>query len=333
MAENRGKSVLDEFGLIDRYFRPLATDAHAFGLADDAAVLLQEPGSDVVLSSDMVCAGIHFFPDDPPSAIARKALRVNVSDIVAKGARPFAYTLSIALPEGTTGAWLAGFTGGLRGDQDQYGLTLLGGDTTRSAGGLAVSITAFGRVDAGGMVRRAGGSPGDGIYVSGTIGDSAIGLMVRQGEVEAADIGRGAGSLEARYLVPDPPAALVPALRDNASAALDVSDGLWADLGHMCSASGVTADVDAGRVPLSDAVQRLVARRPEMLMKALTGGDDYQVLAAIPPERSEGFENAAASAGVQVSRIGTLVAGQGAPTMTLHGEALSPVGALGHTHF
>lgn len=333
MAEKRGKGVLDEFGLIDRYFRPLATAPHAFGLADDAAVLPHEAGTDIVLSSDMVCAGIHFLADDPPSSIARKALRVNVSDIVAKGASPFGYTLSIALPGGTTGPWLADFANGLGHDQETYGLTLLGGDTTRSGDGLVVSITAFGRVAAGRMVRRSGGRAGDAVYVSGTIGDAAIGLVLRRGALDAETVGQGARALEERYLVPEPPAALAPAVGEHASAALDVSDGLWADLGHMCAASGLTAEVDAGRVPLSPPVARLVAQRPDALVQVLTGGDDYQVLAAVPADRAALFEQAAGTAGVQVSRIGTLVAGQGAPTMTRDGRPLPQVGALGHTHF
>ena len=332
MAERAGR-LPDEFDLIERYFKPLATDPGAFGLKDDAAVLAAPPGTEIVVSSDTVVGGVHFFPDDPPSAIARKALRVNISDLVAKGAAPFAYTLSLALPEATTGNWLAAFARALAGDQGTYGVALVGGDTTRSPAMLVVAITAFGRVDAGAMVRRGGGRAGDAVYVSGTIGDAVAGLMLRTGELSSADVGRGAAGLEKRYLFPEPRAALAGAVSAHARGALDVSDGLWADLAHLCAASGVTARIDAESVPMSPAVRRLAETMPGFMQRALTGGDDYEVLAAVPPGACAAFEAAAAAAGVPVSRIGALVRGAGVPSIMHQGSPLPHPGALGHLHF
>src|SRR5690606_19603926 len=164
-----------EFGMIARYLRPLASDPGAFGLTDDAAALAPEPGFDLVLTKDMVAAGVHFFADDPAASIARKALRVNLSDLAAKGAEPIGYLLGLALPADWTEDWMAEFSAGLAEDQKRYGLSLLGGDTVKSPDGLMLSVTAIGQVPSGGIVRRAGAQAGDLIVVSGTIGDAALG--------------------------------------------------------------------------------------------------------------------------------------------------------------
>ena len=253
-----------EFALIERYFRPLAGDAGAFALTDDAAVYRQRPGEDLVVTTDMIAAGIHFLADDAPASIARKALRVNLSDLAAKGATPFGYLLGLALPGDWTESWLAGFARGLKSDQERYGVTLIGGDTIRAADALTISVTALGRIPKGRMVTRAGARPGDAIYVSGTIGDSALGLAAMQGRIDAGE-GRGAKHLIDRYLHPQPRMALAPVLRRHASSAMDVSDGLIADLAHICDVSGVGAEIEAPLVPLSPPARRLVAGDPALI--------------------------------------------------------------------
>jgi thiamine-monophosphate kinase len=300
--------------LIARHFRPFAKHPGALGLADDAAVLTPPPGCDLVLTTDGIIAGVHVFPDDPPDAIARHALRVNLSDIAAKGAKPAGFLLAVALPAGTTDAWLAAFARGLSEDAERYGCPLLGGDTDHTPGPLSVSITAFGTLPSGTMVRRSGASPSDALFVTGTVGDAALGLMLRKD-------GNAGGSLTAaqrnhlltRYVEPEPRNALAETLRAHASAALDISDGLVGDLAKLCRASGVTAQIEAARVPLSDAARALIAAEPALLERALTGGDDYEILAAVPAGKAEGFRAGARAAGVTVTEIGRLAAGDATP--------------------
>jgi thiamine-monophosphate kinase len=322
-----------EFALIERYFRPLATDAGAVGLTDDAAVFKQRPGEDLVITTDLLAAGIHFFADDPPESIARKALRVNLSDLAAKGAKPAGYLLSLALPKDWTEAWIRRFAKGLAGDQREYGLSLLGGDTSRASGGLTVVITAIGRLPKGSVVRRKGAKPGDLIFVSGTVGDGALGLRLRLGEIEGAPAGRGARYLLDRYLHPQPRTVLAPVVREFASSALDVSDGLVGDLGHICDVSGVGATIDSAAVPLSKPATALVATDPTALTTVLTGGDDYEILATIPPKSAEAFSEAAADAGVPVTRIGRIVAGKAPPAVLGPDGKMLPLAELAYDHF
>jgi thiamine-monophosphate kinase len=301
-----------EFELIDRYFRPLATDSGALKLADDAAVLKSSAKDELVVTTDLVAAGVHFFADDPAASIARKALRVNLSDLAAKGAEPFGYLLAMALPEDWTEDWIKGFAKGLRSDQAAYRLALFGGDTSRAAGGLTIAITAFGRLPRGSMVHRSGARPGDLLYVSGTIGDGALGLILRLGRVAA---GRGRRHLIDRYLHPQPRTALAPAIRRHATSAMDVSDGLVGDFAHICEASGVSGEIEAERVPLSGAARATIAADPAALVVALTGGDDYEILATIGPKSAPAFERDAARASVPVTRIGRITKGKGAPVV------------------
>lgn len=319
-----------EFALIERYFRPLAGDAGAFGLTDDAALYRQRPGDDLVVTTDMLAAGVHFFADDPPASIARKALRVNLSDLVAKGADPFGYLLSLALPANWTEAWLKQFAAGLAADQKDYGVTLLGGDTTRAAGGLTIAITALGRVPKGEMVLRSGALPGDAIFVSGTIGDGALGLRLRRQKTKP---GRGARHLLDRYLHPQPRLALAAVVRRHAAAAMDVSDGLVGDLAHICEVSGVGAEIDAHLVPLSAAAKAALAAEPALLSLILNGGDDYEVLATVPAPAAQSFADDARRAGVPVTRIGTIVSGRGRPVVRGADGKVVKLSASGHTHF
>jgi len=301
--------------LIARYFRPLATAPGAFGLEDDAAIVTPPPGCDLVLTTDGVIAGVHFFPDDPPENVARKALRMNLSDLAAKGATPLGFLMSIALPAKIDEAWVAGFAAGLGDDAKHYACPLLGGDTDHTPGPLSVSITAFGAVPHGAMVRRATAKAGDSVVVTGTIGDAALGVLLRR------DAGLGkrwrlaqahAAYLDDRYLLPQPRNALAAAVLAHASAALDVSDGLAGDLAKLCGASGVAAEIDVARVPLSGAARAALAAEPALLEPILTGGDDYEIVLAIAAEKLGAFRAAAEKAGVAVADIGRVTAGQGA---------------------
>lgn len=303
-----------EDALIARYFRPLATDPGAFNLIDDAAVL-QGRGDDIVVTTDAVLEGVHFLPDDPPDTVARKALRVNLSDLAAKGAAPAGFVLTLALRQADD-AWLGPFARALGEDAAAFGCPLLGGDTDRTPGLLSIAITAFGRVPAGAMVRRSGGRVGDRVFVTGTIGDAAVGLEVlRGGKVAAAlaDLPSACAALAARYRVPQPRVALAEVLRRHARGAMDVSDGLAGDLAKLCAASGVSARIEVAAVPLSDGVRQALARAAVPLETVLAGGDDYEILCTVAPAQCDAFVAAARSAGVAVSEIGALTAGDAAP--------------------
>ncbi len=302
---------MDEDALIANLFAPLATDAGADGLGDDAATFAGGSG-DIVVTCDALAAGVHFFADDPPAAIAAKALRVNLSDLAAKGAEPFGYLLALALGEGASEAWARGFADGLAADNARYGVSLLGGDTLRASpgGGTTIAVTAFGRVPTGAAVRRRAARPGDVLFVTGTIGDGALGLLARQGKLAALAEPHRAALVE-RYLYPDPPVAAWRAVRDHARAAMDVSDGLVGDLAKLCRAAGVGAVVDADAVPFSPAVAAAIALDPAARDTALTGGDDYQILAAVPPDAADAFAAAAAECGARATRVGAIEAGEG----------------------
>jgi thiamine-monophosphate kinase len=287
-----------EFALIARHFRPLAGPG-ALDLQDDAAVLAPPPGRDLVLTADAMVAGVHFLPDDPPDLVARKLLRVNLSDLAAKGATPLGYLMTVSTPRATPEEWFAGFAAGLAQDQRQYGVTLLGGDTTSTRGPISLSLTIIGHVAPDQAVHRTGAKPGDGIWVTGTIGDGALGLAAARGSIR--DPG---GYLLCRYRLPQPRVGL--AIAGIASAGLDVSDGLVQDLGHLCRAGGLAADIDAGLVPLSDEARQA---GPEWLATCLTGGDDYELLLAIPRSREAALQRATRAAGIAVTRIGEFRSG------------------------
>ncbi|MBI3512538.1 MAG: thiamine-phosphate kinase, partial [Proteobacteria bacterium] len=276
----------DEFARIARYFAPLAaTFPGAYGLTDDAASFGLAPGEQAVITTDAVVAGVHFIGDEAPGLIARKALRVNLSDLAAKGARPLGYTLAAVLPQAIDDAWLEAFSAGLAADQAEFGIPLIGGDTVATPGPLTLSITALGAVT-GAMVRRAGARPGDRIYVSGTIGDAALGLAALRGRL--AHLGAVERAFLAdRYQLPRPRLALGRALAPHASAALDVSDGLVGDLGHIAACSGVAAIIEQERVPVSAAAATALAADPVARQAVLAGGDDYELLFTASQEKHD----------------------------------------------
>ncbi len=308
--------------LIARFFMPLATHPGALALSDDAAFLKPPPGCDLVLKTDAIVGGVHFFPDDAAHTVASKALRVNLSDLAAKGARPLGFLLSVALPKETGEPWLADFAQGLRSDSVLFGCPLFGGDTDRTPGPITISIAMFGSVPEGTMVRRAGAQPGDRVFVSGTIGDAALGVLVRKGKSWGLSDGQRQ-HLISRYLLPQPRNALAEAVRAHASASMDVSDGLVGDFAKLCRASAVAADIEVARVPLSDAARAVVAADPAMLETVLTGGDDYEIICAVPPAKADGFRHAAKAVQVPVTEIGQVKAGEGARFIAEDGKALT----------
>ena len=239
-----------------------------------------------MLTADAVIAGIHFFPEDAADMVAKKALRVNLSDLAAKGAKPVGFLLTLALPKSLPESWVELFARGLGSDAEQYGCPLLGGDFVRTTGPIAISITAIGSVPTNTMVRRSGARVGDAVMVTGTIGDAALGLELRDAVTAAKRWkleNKHSYQLMRRYLLPQPRNALAEAVRLNASAAMDVSDGLAGDLGKLCDVSGVSAEIEVARVPLSEAAASVVASEPAAIQKVLTGGDDYEIVCTVAP--------------------------------------------------
>ncbi|HKS65037.1 MAG TPA: thiamine-phosphate kinase [Xanthobacteraceae bacterium] len=320
--------------LIARHFKPLAKHPGTFGFSDDASAITPPAGHDLVLKTDGLIAGVHFFPDDPADGVARKALRVNLSDLAAKGAAPLGFLLAIALPKGFDESWLAAFARGLGEDADAYECPLLGGDTDSTPGPISISIAAFGTLPQGTMIRRAGAQAGDHVLVSGTIGDAALGLLVRRGEASSWKLDAASAEyVVARYRLPQPRNALAEAVRTHASAAMDVSDGLAADLAKLCRVSEVSADIEVARVPLSDAAGQALQADAALIAPILTGGEDYEILCAVPPDKVRAFTEAAAAANVPIADIGRIVAGHTPPRfLDAKGEAMT-FKRPGYSHF
>ncbi|MDQ8726145.1 thiamine-phosphate kinase [Bradyrhizobium sp. LHD-71] len=296
-----------EDDLIARYFQPLATDPAAFGLIDDAAIL-KSSTDDLVVTTDAIVEGVHFLPEDPPETIARKALRVNLSDLAAKGAEPTGFVLTLALRDVNHG-WLSGFAKGLGEDAASFACPLLGGDTVSTPGPPMISITAFGRVAAGRMVRRSGAQAGDAVVVTGTIGDAALGLALSKPGSFASSPTANASArrmLVERYRVPQPRVAVAPAVRDYAHAAMDVSDGLAGDLAKLCKASGLSAEIKLEQIPLSPQARSLITAKATTIDALISGGDDYEILCAIPENHLAAFVSAAGARNVAATVIGVI---------------------------
>lgn len=321
---------LGEFGRIRRFFAPLAGPG-GLGLRDDAALVDCAPGRCLVVTVDAMVEGVHYLPDDPPELVAKKLLRVNLSDLAAKGARPLHYLLTTALPASFGDEWVEHFAAGLADDQQRFGVDLLGGDSVMTPGPATFSLTALGDVAAGAEILRGGARPGDRIWVSGTIGDACLGLQVLRGEHVPLDpIERAA--LVARFQVPEPRTVLGPRLAGIAHAMCDVSDGLIADLGHICDASEVGAVVDLARVPLSAAAARLAALDPALPVRLATAGDDYELLFAAPPVATEAIERLAAELSLAITPIGAIEPGSGVRLLGPDGQQI-PITVPGYRHF
>ena len=310
-AKDRG---VDEFDLIAQLMRPLTDGApEALGLLDDAAVLTPPPGEDFVVSADMIVEGVHFLASDPLDTVAQKLLRVNLSDLAAKGARPYAYFLTVAWPSRCGWSERRAFADGLRQGQDAFGLTLFGGDTVATPGPLTASATILGRVPTGGAVLRSGAKRGDLVMVSGHIGDGWLGLQVALGRLEGLDAA-ASDSVSRRYRLPEPRNNLAEALRRGAHAATDVSDGLVVDLGHIATASAMAIELNLNSIPLSPAGEAFVAGgrdRVGALLALATGGDDYELVLTSAPDVADRVIAEAAKQNTPLTVIGRVVDGQG----------------------
>lgn len=319
-----------EFERIRRYFAPLAGPG-GLGLQDDAALIDCPQGLRLVATADAIVAGVHYLPDDPPDLVARKLLRVNLSDLAAMAARPLYYLLTTALPPALGAEWLEGFARGLAEDQARFGVALLGGDSVATAGPAVLSLTALGEVAPGAEVRRSGARPGDRLWVSGTIGDAFLGLgLLRGAHPDLPEEDRA--ELVARFRLPEPRTVLGPRLSGVAHAMLDISDGLVADLGHVCETSGVGAVVEAAALPLSPTARRLAAAEPGLLPRLAAGGDDYELLFAAPPEAEGPIAALSAELGLPLTPVGRIESGAGVRLLDRRGRAIALEGG-GYRHF
>lgn len=329
MTERRQRG---EFQLIRELFAPLAKGAEgALDLRDDACLIRPDPGHELVVTSDAIVADVHFLADDPPETVGRKLLRVNLSDLAAMGAAPLGYLLTAILAPEHRGDWIDSFAAGLGADQAEFDITLLGGDTVATTGPSTFAVTAFGQARRDAVLRRGGARVGDLVYVSGTIGDACLGLMALRGELPAlADDGRPA--LVARYRVPTPRLALGRRLAHLASAAIDISDGLLADLGHLCASSGLGAEIRAAAIPMAQAVAALLAQTPALRSRVLSGGDDYELLFTVPSGNQRSVEDVSRDTGVPIRHVGEMVAADGVRCLDEDGATI-PHESRGYAHF
>lgn len=322
-----------EFDLIRRYFAPLAAQSPgALGLQDDVCTIAAPPGHDLVLTVDALTANIHFLRDDPPGLIARKMLRVNLSDLAGKGAKPLGYLMTTAFDPATDEAWVARFVEGLALDQAEFGLALLGGDTTATPGPLSLTATLIGTVPSGSALRRNGARPGDRILVTGTIGDGHFGLAASRGELDLPR--EHLDFLTGRYRLPLPRVALGCALIEHGlgRAGMDISDGLAADLRHLCEASDCGARVATPAVPLSAGVAELLAETPDLLLSAIGGGDDYELLLAAPPEQVPAIQELGRKSATPITEIGVFTTGKDVIFHDSDGRVVN-LPKAGFTHF
>ena len=322
---------LGEFERIARFFAPLAGPG-ALNLTDDVALIDGPAGEEYVLTTDTIIEGVDYFADDPPFLVAQKLLRVNLSDLAAKGAVPFAYLLTTALPKTHGDAWLDAFTKGLAADQKAFGVALLGGDSSATPGPPTLSATLIGRVPSGKAILRSGAKEGDILYVSGTLGDAALGLALRKGELGGSLTAEQRDYLVDRYRLPRPRVALGQKLVGIASAMIDISDGFLADLGHLCAASKLGARIPADKLPLSPAARAAIASNPGFNSAVMAGGDDYELLFTAAPPRASDVDAAARNAGVAVIALGSMAHGEGALVLGSDGQPVK-VEKTGYAHF
>jgi len=329
-AEPGSGESLGEFGRIRRFFAPLAGPG-GLDLRDDAALIDSTAGTSLAVTADAIVCGVHYLPEDPPELIARKLLRVNLSDLAAMGARPRYYLLTTALPRDVTDDWVARFAAGLGEDQRRYGVALLGGDSVATAGPAVLSLTAIGELATGSEIRRSGARAGDRVWVSGTIGDAGLGLAVLRGAYPQLAAEHRAALVE-RYRLPQPRVELGPRLAHLAHAMLDVSDGLLADLAHVCEASGVGAHIEAAAVPLSAAAAAAVGQGVEARARLAAMGDDYELLFAAAPETTESINRLSASLALPIAPIGWIDSVAGVRLVDGNGTEI-PVASMGYRHF
>ena len=326
--------ISGEFAVIERYLAPLAQGAAgAFSLKNDAAVLQLEPGARLVTTVDCMIAGRHFLPDDPPETVAKKLLRVSLSDLAAMGAKPLAYLLSASWPQDLEESWLAAFCLGLAADQSRYDVTLVGGDTTATPGPMTLSLTAFGTLAGAAVLDRSSLKPGDDLYLSGTLGDAHLGLRLLRGEIPGLPSVPRDGLIQ-RYRCPDPRVDLGPALleRGLAGAAIDVSDGLAQDLGHLLAGSGVGAVVRLQDVPVSDAARQALDQTGETRAGLLSGGGDYELLFGAAADRRDALTALAADLSLPLTRIGQARSDPGLAVLDAAGREVQ-LESTGWTHF
>jgi thiamine-monophosphate kinase len=319
-----------EFERIRRFFAPLAGPG-GLGLLDDAALVDCRAGQRLVVTADAIVAGVHYLPEDPPELVARKLLRVNLSDLAAMGARPLHYLLTTALPVQLGPEWIARFAEGLREDQRRFGIDLLGGDSVGTTGPAVLSLTAIGEVATGKELRRSGAVIGDLVWVSGTIGDAYLGLNVLRGAYTEIVLQHREYLIE-RFRIPNPRTELGPLMSGVAHAMIDVSDGLVADLAHICETSRVAAVVEVERVPLSPAAQAIAEGEPDLRPRLATAGDDYELLFAAPADATKAVDVLSSRLGVPLTVIGRIEAGGGVRLVDAEGEVI-PVENIGYRHF
>lgn len=326
-------STPGEFDLIAKYFAPLAAKG-AFGFRDDAACFEPSHGKELVITQDAIAEDVHFHGDDPPDSIAAKALRVNLSDLAAKGATPKWASLALGLGAGWSEAWVAGFARGLAQDLETYGLSLTGGDTFSAGARTVISVTLIGEVPAGTYTSRLGGNAGDRLYVTGTIGDAALGLAVINGMLPELSEDDRSGLVD-RYQRPDPRVEAIGLVREFATAAMDISDGLISDTQKLASSSNVSAILKADDIPLSAAAKAACGMGAEWFQWAVAGGDDYEILMAVAPKNEAALVDRAGALDLPLSKIGELTDGETMGEVCLIDKAGNKmqIAAEGFDHF
>lgn len=318
---------MDERGIIETIFKPLAAKgAPAFGLENDTAIYTPPPGYDLVITKDVMIEGVHFLPGEDGEVVARRLLRSNLSDLAAAGAKPVGYLLGLMGKETIGQKWLLAFAAALKEDQNKFGMTLFGGDTTSGSKSLCLSLTALGAVKSGRASTRLGAKPGDKVFVSGTIGDASLGLDCLKGVLPRDDY------LIGRYQRPEPRLALGQALAGLASAVIDVSDGLVLDAENLCGASGVGARLDLAKVPLSPSAKTWAGESEEKLIRLVTAGDDFELLFTVAPASRGQVEALSKKAGLPITLIGEITEPQKLVVLDKNGQVVE-IKNKGYRHF
>lgn len=324
----------NEFDIIATYFAPLASQNKAsLGLLDDAAILDIPAESSLVITKDAITEGTHFFATDPVELLGRKLLRTNLSDLAAMGASPLGYLLALILPSTTPPDWFLQFTKGLKEDQDLFQIPLLGGDTVSHQGPLTLSITALGLVPKSKAITRSLAKPGDAIMVSGTIGDSMLGLMLLQKHLEiTALLDKERDFLISRYHLPQPRTMLGQYLCGVASSAIDISDGLIQDLKHILSNSSIGAEINLDLIPYSEPAKSLISTNPSLSSRMITGGDDYELCFTIDETKLMLLQERLKHEETPITRIGTITTNKELKLFS-HGKRVDTPVMNGYQHF